>query len=52
MDSIALDLVSAYCLAVLEGDDPTVALKLERARYAKDRRWLIYGLSTVTGLTR
>lgn len=51
-DSIALDLVGAFCLAAVAGEDPEGAVKAERARYRHDRATLVYGTSTVDGLSR
>lgn len=51
-DAIALDLVGAYCLAVVEGGDPDVAIGSARSRYAKDRAALVHGLALVDGLER
>jgi hypothetical protein len=51
-DAIGRDLVGAYVLAAVAGDDPVAAVRRERARYSRDRRWLVFGSSTVTGLER
>jgi hypothetical protein len=52
MDSSARDLLQTYVLARLEGHDPIEALKAIRRRIGQDRRILVHGLSTVTGLER
>lgn len=52
MDSTALDLIGTYCVAAVAGEDAAGALRAERSRQQRDRRWLVHGPALVTGLER
>jgi hypothetical protein len=52
MDSIALDLIGAYCVGELACRGGGVALRAERTRYGRDRKWLVFGSAITDGLER
>lgn len=52
MDAIARDLIGAWVVAALSGDDADAAMVAARARYRHDRATLVHGTTIVDDLWR